>query len=62
MVVRCNSADHTNLALVTTDMGRGGPHTPHNVQLLVVCAGGFLVLLTLPPTEPAHMASGEAIA
>jgi hypothetical protein len=47
IVVRYNPADHTKIALLATDMPRGGPHTPNNVKLLEVCAGSFLVLLTI---------------
>ncbi|MFZ0881798.1 MAG: DUF3592 domain-containing protein [Candidatus Acidiferrales bacterium] len=47
IVVRYDPANHAKIALVTTDMPRGGPHTPQNVKLLEICAGGFLVLLTI---------------
>lgn len=60
IVVRYDPANHAKIALVTTDMPRGGPHTPHNVQLLVVCAGGFLVLLTLARiTRPPSLSQGD---
>jgi len=47
IVVRYDPADHTKAVLVATDMPRGGPRTPSNVKLLEVCAGSFLVLLTI---------------
>ena len=47
IVVRYNPADHTKVVLVATDMPRGGPRTPSNLKLLEVCAGSFLVLLTI---------------
>jgi hypothetical protein len=47
IVVRYDPANHKKVVLVATDMPRGGPHTPNNVKLLEVCAGSFLVLLTI---------------
>jgi uncharacterized protein DUF3592 len=47
IVVRYDPDDHAKVAQWTTDMPRGGPHTPNNVKLLEVCAGGFLLLLTI---------------
>jgi hypothetical protein len=47
IVVRYDPADHRKAVLVATDMPRGGPRTPSNVKLLEVCAGSFLVLLTI---------------
>jgi hypothetical protein len=48
IVVRYDPADHRKVVLVANYMPPlGGPHTPNNVKLLEVCAGGFLVLLTV---------------
>ena len=47
IVVRYDPAEHTKVVLVATDMPQGGPRTPSNVKLLQVCAGSFLVLLTI---------------
>jgi hypothetical protein len=47
IVVRYDPANHKKVVLVATDMPRGGPRTPSNVKLLEVCAGSFLVLLTI---------------
>jgi hypothetical protein len=47
IAVRYDPADHTKVVLVASDMPRGGPRTPSNVKLLEVCAGSFLVLLTI---------------
>jgi hypothetical protein len=47
IVVRFDPVNHKKIVLVATDMPRGGPHTPNNVKLLGVCAGSFLVLLTI---------------
>jgi hypothetical protein len=45
--LRYDPAHHTKIVLVATDTPLGGPHTPNNVKLLEVCAGSFLVLLTI---------------
>jgi Protein of unknown function (DUF3592) len=47
IVVRYDPSNHKKVVLVATDMPRGGPRTPSNVKLLEVCAGSFLVLLTI---------------
>jgi hypothetical protein len=47
LVVRYDPAKHTKVALVATDMPGGRPRTPSNVKLLEVCAGSFLVLMTI---------------
>ena len=47
IVVHYNPAHHAKAVLVTTDMPRGGPRTPSNVKLLKVCAGSFVILLTI---------------
>jgi Protein of unknown function (DUF3592) len=47
IVVHYDPADHTQVALVATDMPRGGPRTPSNMKLLKFVAGSFLVLLTI---------------
>jgi len=47
LVVRYDPAKHTKAALVAADMPGGGPRTPSNVKLLEVCAGSFLVVLTI---------------
>jgi|SRR5580658_10173283 hypothetical protein len=47
IVVRYDPANHKKVALVANYMPRGGPRTPSNVKLLEVCAGSFLVLLTI---------------
>ncbi len=47
IVVRYDPADHQKIVLVADSMPRGGPRTPNNVKLLEVCAGSFLVLLTI---------------
>ncbi|MGA8678094.1 MAG: hypothetical protein WB621_23000 [Candidatus Acidiferrales bacterium] len=47
ILVRYDPADHTKVVLVANYMPRGGPRTPSNVKLLEVCAGSFLVLLTI---------------
>lgn len=55
IVVRYDPANHTKVALVATDMPRGGPRTPSDLKLLGVCAGGFLVLLAIARiTRPAE--------
>jgi uncharacterized protein DUF3592 len=47
IVVQYDPADHKKVVLVANYMPRGGPRTPNNVKLLEVCAGSFLVLLTI---------------
>ena len=47
IVVHYNPAHHTKAVLVATDMPRGGPRTLNNVKLLEVCAGSFVILLTI---------------
>jgi hypothetical protein len=47
IVVRYDPANHAKVVLVANYMPRGGPRTPNNVKLLEVCAGSFLVLLTI---------------
>jgi hypothetical protein len=47
IVVRYDPAKHAKVVLVANYMPRGGPRTPNNVKLLEVCAGSFLVLLTI---------------
>jgi hypothetical protein len=47
IVVRYNPANHKKVVLVANYMPRGGPRTPDNFKLLEVCAGSFLVLLTI---------------
>ena len=47
IVVRYNPANHTKVVLVAANTPFGGPRTPNNVKLLGVCAGSFLVLLTI---------------
>jgi Protein of unknown function (DUF3592) len=47
IVVRYDPAHHTKVILVTDYMPRGGPRTASNLKLLEVCAGSFLVLLTI---------------
>jgi hypothetical protein len=47
IVVHYDPARHTKAVLVATDMPRGGPQTPNNVKLLEVCAGSFVILLTI---------------
>jgi hypothetical protein len=45
--VHYNPANRKKIALVETDMPRGGPRTPNNVKLLEFFGGSFLVLLTI---------------
>jgi hypothetical protein len=61
IVIHYNPANHAKVALVATDMPRGGPRTHNNVKLLEFFAGSFLALLviaritrprSLRPTEP----------
>ena len=48
IVVQYDPADHTKVVLVADYMPPlGGPRTPNNLKLLGVCAGSFLVLLTI---------------
>jgi len=47
IVVRYDPANHGKAVLAANYMPRGGPHTPNNLKLLEVCAGSFLVLLTI---------------
>jgi hypothetical protein len=47
IVVHYDPANHTKVALVATDMPRGGPRTPNNLKLLEFLAGSFVVLLTI---------------
>jgi hypothetical protein len=47
IVVRYDPADQKRVVLVANYMPRGGPRTPNNVKLLEVCAGSFLILLTI---------------
>ena len=48
IVVRYDPSHHTKVVLVENDMPPlGGPRTPRNMKLLEVCAGSFLVLLTI---------------
>ncbi len=47
IVVRYDPANHKKVVLVANYMPRGGARTPSNVKLLEVCAGSFLVLLTI---------------
>jgi hypothetical protein len=47
IVVHYDPDHHTKAVLVATDMPRGGPRTPSNVKLLKVCAGSFVILLTI---------------
>ena len=47
VVVRYDPAKHTKVVLVANYMPRGGPRTANNVKLLELCAGSFLVLLTI---------------
>jgi Protein of unknown function (DUF3592) len=47
IVVRYDPADHKKIVLAANYMPRGGPRTPNNLKLLEVCAGSFLVLLTI---------------
>jgi Protein of unknown function (DUF3592) len=43
--VRYDPARHTRV--VTTDRLVGGPHTQGNVRLLEICAGSFVIMLTV---------------
>jgi hypothetical protein len=45
ILVRYDPARHTRV--VTTDRLVGGPHTQGNVRLLEICAGSFVILLTI---------------
>jgi hypothetical protein len=48
IVVQYDPAKHTKVVLVEDYMPPlGGPRTPRNLKLLEVCAGSFLVLLTI---------------
>jgi Protein of unknown function (DUF3592) len=47
IAVRYDPADQKKVVLVANYLPRGGPRTPDNVKLLEVCAGSFLVLLTI---------------
>jgi hypothetical protein len=47
IAVRYDPANHTKVAMVASGAPLGGPRTPSNVKLLEVCAGSFLVLLTI---------------
>jgi hypothetical protein len=47
IVVRYDPANYKKVVLTATNMPHGGPRTPNNVKLLQVCAGTFLVLLTI---------------
>jgi Protein of unknown function (DUF3592) len=45
--VRYDPANHTNIVLVAANTPFVGVQTPNNLKLLEVCAGSFLVLLTI---------------
>jgi hypothetical protein len=45
IAVRYDPANHKKIVLLPPYMPGGGPHTPNNVKLLIVCAGSFVVLL-----------------
>lgn len=47
IAVRYDPADHKKVALVTTDMPRGGPRTPDNLKVLGGFAFAFLLLLSI---------------
>jgi hypothetical protein len=47
IAVRYDPANHRKVVPVTEYMLLGGPRTPSNLKLLEVCAGIFLVLLTI---------------
>jgi Protein of unknown function (DUF3592) len=47
IVLRYDPADHAKVVLMAANAPFGGPRTPSNVKLLEVCAGSFLVLLTI---------------
>jgi hypothetical protein len=59
IVVRYDPAKHTKVVLVATNMPGGGPRTPSNVKLLEVCAGSFLVLLTIARITRPRSLSGD---
>ena len=59
IVVRYDPANHKKVVLVATDMPGGGPRTPSNVKILEVCAGGFLVLLTIARITRPRSLSGD---
>jgi hypothetical protein len=47
IVVRYDPANHKKVFLAADYMPHGGPRTASNLKLLEVCAGSFLVLLTI---------------
>jgi len=47
MEMRYDPAKHTKIVLMADYMPGGGPRTSSNIRLLGVCAGSFLVLLTI---------------
>jgi hypothetical protein len=59
IVVRYDPANHKKVVLVATDMPGGGPRTPSNVKILEVCAGDFLVLLTIARITRPRSLSGD---
>jgi Protein of unknown function (DUF3592) len=59
IVVRYDPAKHTKVVLVATDMPGGGPRTPSNVKILEVCAGSFLILLTIARITRPRSLSGD---
>jgi hypothetical protein len=59
IVVRYDPAKHTKVVLVATDMPDGGPRTTSNVKILEVCAGSFLILLTIARITRPRSLSGD---
>jgi hypothetical protein len=49
--VHYDPANHTKVALVTTDMPRGGPRTPSDLKQLEVWAGSLPVLLAIAASQ-----------
>jgi hypothetical protein len=61
IVVHYDPDHHAKAVLVATDMPRGGPRTPSNVKLLEVCAGSFVILLTIARiTRPRSLRQNRA--
>ncbi len=64
IVVSYDPANHQKIVLVADSMPRGGPRTPNNVKLLEICAGSFLVMLTIArltrPRSPWQIGSASA--
>jgi len=62
ILMRYNPAYHSKAVMASDYLPPlGGPHTPHNIKLLEVCAGSFLVLLALARiTRPRSLGQMES--